>query len=346
MNSKKLLMISTDRKIFEENSDVRKRQIEYAKNWQEVHIIVFALAGKYPRELSISENCKVYSTNSYLRILYIKDAINVGKRILRKNAIDEITCQDTSFTANAGLTLAHKYKIPIELQVHGDISSPFSKKGFVGKWRNKLTMENIPKADKIRVVSGRIKNYVEGLISNLEKKPVIELRPIAVNEAEIINCPITADLKSKYKQYEFVALMASRFEKEKNIKLAIRAWVEVIKSFPKAGLIIVGQGSLEPNLKALVVESGLAKSVIFENWVDKMTLYSYYKTADLFLNTSLFEGYGLTLKEASVAGAATISTDVGIASEVGAIISSFDSHDLATKIRSVFMNKKKKNYDQ
>ncbi len=339
-------MISTDRKIFEQNSDVRMRQIEYAKNWQEVHIIVFAESGKYPRELSISENCKVYSTNSYLRILYPQNAISLGKRIIKKYKIDEITCQDSSFTAYAGLALAHKFNIPIELQVHGDISSPFYKKGFIGRWRNKLTLKNLPEADKIRVVSERLKKYVEGLIANKEKKPNIEVRPIAVNESEIKESQVVVDIKTKYKQYEFVAFMASRFEKEKNIKLAINAWLEVVRSFPKAGLIIVGKGSQEPNLKAMVVESGLAKSVIFENWVDKKTLYSYYKTADVFLNTSLYEGYGLTLKEASLAGTTITSTDVGIANEVGAIISSFDSHDLATKIKSVFMNKKKKNYDQ
>ena len=39
-------MISTDRKIFEEGSAVRVRQIEYAKEYEEVHIIVFAKKSK------------------------------------------------------------------------------------------------------------------------------------------------------------------------------------------------------------------------------------------------------------------------------------------------------------
>ena len=345
MNSKKLLMISTDRKIFEENSDVRKRQIQYAKNWQEVHIIVFAENGKYPKQISISENCKVYSTNSYLRILYPHDATNLGKKIIGTNKIDEITCQDTSFTAVAGLSLAQKFHIPVELQIHGDISSPFYKKGFIGQWRNSLTIKNIPRADKIRVVSERLKKYVEEITKDFSTKPLIEVRPIFVDENEIASAPIEINIKSKYKQYEFVAFMASRFEKEKNIKLAISAWIDVVRTFPKAGLVIVGKGSLEPNLKAMVVESGLAKSVIFENWVDKKTLYSYYKSADLFLNTSLFEGYGLTLKEASLAKCPIISTDVGIANEVGATITSFDSVELASKIKAFFMNLKKRNYD-
>ena len=34
-------MISTDRLIFDEKSDVRARQIEYAKDYDEVHIVIF-----------------------------------------------------------------------------------------------------------------------------------------------------------------------------------------------------------------------------------------------------------------------------------------------------------------
>ena len=37
----KLLMISTDKKIFDKDSAVAQRQIEYAKKYEEVHIIIF-----------------------------------------------------------------------------------------------------------------------------------------------------------------------------------------------------------------------------------------------------------------------------------------------------------------
>ena len=62
------------------------------------------------------------------------------------------------------------------------------------------------------------------------------------------------------------------------------------------------------------------------------TLISYYKTADLFLNTSLFEGYGMTLVEARAAGCKVVSTDVGVAREVGAKIIPYDSEQIAAAI--------------
>ena len=45
-------------------------------------------------------------------------------------------------------------------------------------------------------------------------------------------------------------------------------------------------------------------------------MISYYKTADLFLLTSDYEGYGLTLVEAVAAGVRVISSDVGIAAKL------------------------------
>jgi len=55
-------MISTDRLIFQKGSAVRARQAEYAKGWDEVHIIVFAGRGGLPGKMGeeIAENCRVY----------------------------------------------------------------------------------------------------------------------------------------------------------------------------------------------------------------------------------------------------------------------------------------------
>ena len=51
-----------------------------------------------------------------------------------------------------------------------------------------------------------------------------------------------------------------------------------------------------------------------EPWTDDP--FSYYKTADLFLLTSNYEGYGMAVVEAMAAGCPVIMTDVGLAGEV------------------------------
>lgn len=330
MQPKKLLMISTDRKIFEEGSAVRARQVEYAKNWDEVHIVVFRK--KQQSETVIAPNCWAYSTGSWSKFMYPFSAISLGRFIIEKRGITEITCQDASLTAMAGLSLKKQFNIPLEIQVHEDIGSPYFGYSFSNKIRKTLALSYLPKADRIRVVSNRIKDYLIGPLGIPAEK--ITVKPIVVDVQKIKNAPTiaNADLHKRYPQFGKIVLMAGRLEKEKNFELAIRAWAQVMKVSPKSGLVIVGNGREETWLKKLAEQLSVAESILFEDWVDQATLFSFYKTADIFLNTSLFEGYGMTLVEAQAAGCRIVSTDVGVAREVGAKIIGSNEMDMVKAI--------------
>ena len=108
--------------------------------------------------------------------------------------------------------------------------------------------------------------------------------------------------------------MASRLEKEKNINLAIEMMKELTYQYPKIGMVIIGEGREKKKLENLAAKYNLQKNIIFEGWQND--LISYYKTANVFLLTSLYEGYGLTIIEALACGCPVVSSDVGIASEV------------------------------
>ncbi|MBI1755190.1 glycosyltransferase family 4 protein, partial [Candidatus Azambacteria bacterium] len=135
----------------------------------------------------------------------------------------------------------------------------------------------------------------------------IDVLPIFVDVEKIGSAPVKTDLRKKYPQFDFIALMASRFSREKNIPLAIEAFTEVVKKHPRAGLVIVGDGPEESNY-----ETG--QNIVVEKWTDD--LLSYYKTADVFLLASDYEGYGRTAVEALAAGLPVVMTDAGIAGEV------------------------------
>ena len=61
----RVISIGTDRKLFEANSAVRQRQIEYGKMFDELHIIVFTKRIiNCESKIKLSENVFVYSTNS------------------------------------------------------------------------------------------------------------------------------------------------------------------------------------------------------------------------------------------------------------------------------------------
>ena len=310
-----ILSIGTDRKIFEKGSIVRARMIEYGQLFDELHIVIFATSTTGYRSEQISSNVWIYSTKSWSRWSYIFDAIKIGKKILRsKNADWRITCQDPFETGLVGARLSKLFNLPLQIQIHTDFLSPyFIKHSFLNRIRTFIAARTLPKAGKIRVVSQRIKNSLVAFNYKLKSEP--EILPIYVDAEKIKNTPISTDLKQKYPQFSHHILMASRLTPEKKICTALEAFAIALKKLPAIGLIIVGSGTDEVKIKEKINELGLSRSVIVEPWCNDMI--SLYKTATIFLSTSIYEGYGLTLVEATISGCPVISSDVGI---IGSIL--------------------------
>lgn len=342
----KVLMISRDAGILQEGSDAQKRMMEYGALADELHIIVFAMRDfKISSfKFQVSRNVWVYPTNSRNKWFYIYDAYIVAKRIIQipssKFQDSLITVQDPFETGIVGWLVARKYRVPLQLQIHTDPFSPyFARESVLNKIRVWIAKFLIPRASHIRVVSERVKHSV---ISSFKfQVSRVSVLPIFVDVQKIKNAPIKTDLRTKYPQFDCIALMASRFTKEKNIPMAIDAMAEVAKKHPKAGLVIVGSGPEEEKLKTKSYK--LKTNVVFEPWTDDLA--SYYKTADIFVLTSNYEGYGRTVIEAEAVGCPVIMTDVGIAGEVithgenGLIVPVGDARAFADTLISVIEKK-------
>ncbi|MBM2817898.1 MAG: cap, capsular polysaccharide biosynthsis protein [Parcubacteria group bacterium] len=316
----RVLVIGTDRNIFKAGSAVRERMIEYGKLFGQLHIIIFTKRFQKFKSENISENVWIYPTKSWSRLFYAFDAIKVAKREFGKflpKIINLISTQDPFETGIAGWLIARKFKIPLQIQIHTDFLSPyFWKESFLNKIRVIVGKFLVKRADCIRVVSERIKN---SLLQRLQPttynlQPNITVLPIFVDIEKIKNTPVNFDVRKKYPQFSFIIMMASRLEKEKNIILGFEIMKELTRQYPKIGMVIIGDGKEKKNLERLVVKYSLQKNIIFEGW--QSDLISYYKTANVFLSTSLYEGYGLTIIEALASGCPVVSSDVGIASEV------------------------------
>ena len=321
-----MLVIGTDRNIFKEGSIVRERISEYGKSFRQLHIIIFTKRFQKFKIEKISENVWIYPTRSWIRWLYPFDAVKVAKKEFAKflpKIISVISTQDPFETGIAGWLIARKFKIPLQIQIHTDFLSPyFGKESFLNKIRVIVGKFLIKRADCIRVVSERIKNSLlqpKTFPSRLQPttynlQPSIIVLPIYVDIEKIKNTPVNFDVRKKYPQFSFIIMMASRLEKEKNIILGFEIMKELTRQYSKIGMVIIGDGKEKKNLERLVVKYSLQKNIIFEGW--QSDLISYYKTANVFLLTSLYEGYGLTIIEALACGCPVVSSDVGIASEV------------------------------
>ena len=313
----RVLVIGTDRNLFKAGSAVRERMTEYGKLFNQLHIIIFSKRFQKFKSEKISQNVWIYPTKSWSRLCYLFGAVRVAKKEFGKflpETIDVISAQDPFETGIAGWLIARKFRLPLQIQIHTDfLSSYFWKESFLNKVRVIIGKFLIKKADCIRVVSDRIKNSLPQS-TTYHLQPSITVLPIFVDIEKIKNTPASFDLRKKYPQFSFIIMMASRLEKEKNINLAIEVMKDLSRNYPKIGMVIIGDGKEKKNLERFVVKYSLQKNIIFEGW--RNDLISYYKTTNVFLSTSLYEGYGLTIIEALACGCPVVSSDVGISSEI------------------------------
>src|SRR3989344_2408579 len=302
----RILMLSSDKNIFKEYAPVRDRMKDYGSICEELHIIVFTKRG-YIKE-TIEDNVFLSPTNSFSRWWYVFDAVKIGRKI---QGINLVTAQDPFETGFAGWLIARTLKAKLQIQIHTDFLSPyFTEENFFNKIRVFLAKFLLPKADGIRVVSERIGASLKTI--NYKLKTIPAVLPIFIDAQKIMSAKAQFDIHKKYPQFNFIILTVARLETEKNIFLALLVMKKLIAEYPNVGFVIVGDGSEIENLQFEIKNLKLRDNVIFETWQDELA--PYYKTSDLYLSTSNYEGFGMSIMEAALSGCPIVATDAGIAS--------------------------------
>jgi len=107
-------------------------------------------------------------------------------------------------------------------------------------------------------------------------------------------------------------LTVGRLEPQKDHATLIRA----LQHLDGVSLAIVGDGSLREGLEALVRELGLTKRVYFLGW--RTDIPQLLKAADVYVQSSHWEGFGIAAVEAMAAGLPVVASRVpGLADVVG-----------------------------
>ncbi len=315
----KVLSIGTDRKLFEKNSAVAMRTLDYGKLMDSLHIIVFSTKKQNLMKTAISENVIVYSTNSSSRWFFIFDAISLGKKIIKENKFvrgdSVITCQDPFECGFVGWRLARYFRLSLHLQIHTDFLSPYFKNSFLQSLRVFTARFLIPRADFVRVVSLRIAESLKE--AGIKLKHPARILPIRIDVESIISQNPkneNSDLKKMFPQFKFIILSAGRLTEEKCFSDALSAFFDVVKSYPHAGLVIAGDGPFRQKLLKKIEKLGLSDKVVLLGF--REDIFSLMKSANMFLSVSEYEGYGMSLIEAGLAHLPVLSTDVGVSGEI------------------------------
>ena len=87
----------------------------------------------------------------------------------------------------------------------------------------------------------------------------------------------------------------------------LKAFSQVVKEYPHAGLFIIGEGKLEPYLKEMISGYGLSEHVMLCGY--QTNPIKYMKYADWLVHSALYEGMSNTVLEAMALGLPVICTD-------------------------------------
>lgn len=103
-----------------------------------------------------------------------------------------------------------------------------------------------------------------------------------------------------------IVLAIGRLHKQKDFPTLLTAFAQLLARRP-ARLIVLGEGSLRPNLLSLAHNLQITEQVDFPGFVNNP--FAYLAKARLFVLSSRYEGFGNVLVETMACGCPVVSTD-------------------------------------
>lgn len=109
---------------------------------------------------------------------------------------------------------------------------------------------------------------------------------------------------------EYVIVTVGRLAVQKNYIGAVEVAAELKEMGLKFKWYFVGEGSERGNIEKRIKELGVSKNVILLG--TQTNPYAFMQQADVYVQTSTFEGFGLTIAEAKILGKPIVSTNFDV----------------------------------
>ncbi len=266
------------------------------------------------------ETKAVYGRNFFEEVEYYnRRAIEIGSKI----ECDIIHCHDW-MTFPAGIALKKILNKPLIVTVH---STEYDRTGFLFPDMRIVSIEKAGMEAADAVIT----------ISNYEKKILVERYGIDPNKIYVVYNAIDPEayrkILAKKPVNEKVVLYLGRLTLQKGVNFLLEAAKKVLERRKDVRFVIVGKGSMMPELIRKSIELGIADKVHFTGFVPDVTLY--YSIADVFVMPSVSEPFGLTALEALACETPVIVSKQSGVSEVLKNcfkVDFWDTQELANKI--------------
>jgi glycosyltransferase involved in cell wall biosynthesis len=339
-----VLMIALgDQVLTGEGGDTRQRHLEYAGRVAHLHMVVYSPRASDFQQTALGDHLTVYPTRSATRPGFILDAYRLGAEVCRAHPIDLITTQDPFTTGLPGVWLKRRFSVPLDVQNHSDffdnrdwIAEHPLRNGFfnrLGKWviRRGDTHRVLNRAERDKVL--RMGIPAERVIVLATPTRLDRFSPDGPpGEAESLRAALELPSDAP------ILLWVGRPVRFKRVPLLVEAFAAVRAAHPTARLFLVGDFSDRPDVRAQVERLGLSQAVRFAGSVPHETLPAYYRLADVYVHSSVYEGLGKVMIEAAASGLPVVSTRTAGAAEIvldgqtGLLCQPENAADLAEKV--------------
>ena len=195
--------------------------------------------------------------------------------------------------------------------------------------------------NKIICVSNQAKNSFDKIYPEYSNKSTVIYNPI--DKDEIIKK--SNEEVEKFRDKNIVTFIAiGRLNEEKGFDILLKAHKLLKDENLENNIVILGEGTERKNLEKYILENDLEKSVKLLGF--KKNPYPYLKQSDIYILSSRYEGYSLTVAEALVLNKAIISTrcigpmELLENGKYGLMCNSEDIYQLKECMKKFILNKK------
>ncbi len=232
-----------------------------------------------------------------------------GLSLCNKRNYDVINAHFVVPSGISAILLSKIFRIPLIISIHGgDIYDPSKTlsphKSFFLRYLIKRLLDNSD------LVVAQSSNTFENARKYYKTKKDINIIPLGFKPLEF------AKLERKelgFSDNDFIMISIGRIIKRKGYNYSFQALKKLKNKHPEINFkyILLGDGVEMDNLSKLSKELKLEKNIIFAGFVTEDEKFQYLSISNLYLLSSLHEGFGICLQEAMFCSLPIVATDNG-----------------------------------
>lgn len=311
----KILLLSEDSSIIDDNSLVQARILEYASQVSMFFVVVATdFKKKSIKVKEVAQNTWLYQTNSTYKFLHIWDVFKLASFEIKNKGTFQanmIMCEGQLTSALAGYFLSKKFKRPLYILFseanEKKFLAPVGLKnfllskifGFVLINADYIKVNNFETKEKLRKKFALKTHMIQVIKPSIDPDMLLASSKVLASEEKIEN----SFIKRKFPEFKFTAV--SFVDNIEQVKLSLEILKKVNQHFPPISLILLFSYNLKSSRINHFIKGHLKTFVRAENVGED--LCEYLVSSNVFFGLSKGEKYEEILNKACAVGAAIVA---------------------------------------